>query len=142
MDWADSDRRATGREVDQRRVGEAHVDPPGEGGDGRVGALDQPVVANGLDLLEVVGVGHRAAGEVPHRVAGALDRALELADPAEGQAGRRAALGRAEPRLALRNRADRCSSRTRTRELQRDRVEFDPACKKNAGTFGMPTSSV
>jgi len=34
----------------------------------RVGALDQAVVAVGLDLLEVVGVGDRAAGPVPDRV--------------------------------------------------------------------------
>ena len=51
------DRRAAGRQVDQRRVGEAHVDPAGERGDGRIGTLDQAVVADGLDLLEVVGVG-------------------------------------------------------------------------------------
>ena len=76
------DRGAAGREVDQRRVGEAHVDPAGERGDGRIGALDQAVVADGLDLLEVVGVGDRAAGQVPDRAAGALDRALELADAA------------------------------------------------------------
>jgi hypothetical protein len=40
------DRSATGREVDQRRVGEAHVDPAGERGDGWIGALDQTVVSS------------------------------------------------------------------------------------------------
>ena len=61
------DRRAAGREVDQRRVGKAHVDPAGERGDGRIGALDQAVVADRLDLLEIVGVGDGAAGEVADR---------------------------------------------------------------------------
>jgi hypothetical protein len=48
------DRRAAGRRVDQRRVGEADIYPAGQGGDGRIGALDQAVVADSLDLLEVV----------------------------------------------------------------------------------------
>ena len=50
------DGRAIGRQVDQRRVGEAHIDPAGKRSDGRIGPLDQPVVADGLDLLEVVRV--------------------------------------------------------------------------------------
>jgi len=58
-------RRAAGREVDQRGIREAHVDPAGERRDGRIGALDQAIIADGLDLLEVVGVGDRAAGQVP-----------------------------------------------------------------------------
>jgi hypothetical protein len=56
-----------GGEVDQRRVGEAHVHSPGERRNRRIGALDQAVVADGLDLLEIVGVGDRAAGEVADR---------------------------------------------------------------------------
>jgi hypothetical protein len=48
------DRAAARREVDQRRVGEANVDPAGERGDGRIGTLDEAVVADGLDLFEVV----------------------------------------------------------------------------------------
>jgi len=68
------DRRPASREVDQRRVGEAHVDPAGERGDGWIGTFDQTVVADGLDLLEVVGVRDRAAGEIADRIAGALDR--------------------------------------------------------------------
>jgi hypothetical protein len=38
-------RGAAGREVDQRGVREAHVDPAGERGDGRIGALDHARVA-------------------------------------------------------------------------------------------------
>ena len=67
------DRRPAGREVNQRRVGEADIDPAGERGDGRIGALAQTVIADGLDLLQVVGVCHRTAGEVSDRAAGALD---------------------------------------------------------------------
>jgi hypothetical protein len=124
------DRGAASREVDQRRVGEAHVDPPGKRGDGWIGAFDQTVVTDGLDLLEVIGVRDRAASEVADRAARALDRALELADAAEGQAGRRAALGGAEPSLALRNGVDRSRCGTRPRELQRDRVELDASVQK------------
>jgi hypothetical protein len=51
------DRAAARREVDQRRAGGPDIDAAGERGDRRIGALDQPVVADGLDLLEVVGVG-------------------------------------------------------------------------------------
>jgi len=54
-----------------------------------------------------VGVGDRAAGQVPDRAAGALDRALELADATEGEAGRRAALARAEAGLTLGDGVDR-----------------------------------
>jgi hypothetical protein len=61
------DRRAAGRQVDQRRVGEADINPAGERGDGRISALDQTIVTNGLDLLEVVGIGDRAAGQVADR---------------------------------------------------------------------------
>jgi hypothetical protein len=46
--------RTVGGEVDQRSVGKANVDPAGERGDGRVGTLDQAVVADGLDLLKIV----------------------------------------------------------------------------------------
>ena len=60
-------RRAASREVDQRRVGKAHIDPAGEGSDGRISALDQTIVADGLNLLEVVGVGNGAAGQVTDR---------------------------------------------------------------------------
>jgi hypothetical protein len=136
------DRRAAGREVDQRRVGEAYVDPAGERGDRRVSALDQSVVADRLDLLEVVGVGDGAPGEIADRAAGALDRALELADAAEGQAGRRAALGRAEPGLSLRDGADCGGRRAGSGELQRIELSLTPAWRKNAGTLGMPTSIV
>jgi hypothetical protein len=64
--------RTASRQVDQRRVRKAHVDPAGERGDGRIGALDQAVVPDGLDLFEVVRIGHRAAGEIPDWAAGAL----------------------------------------------------------------------
>jgi hypothetical protein len=51
IDW-----HATRGQVDQRRVGEAYVDSVSERGDGRIGALDQAVVADGLDLLQIVRV--------------------------------------------------------------------------------------
>jgi hypothetical protein len=47
-------RGAASRQVDQGRVGEADVDPPGERRDGRVRTLDQAIVADGLDLLELL----------------------------------------------------------------------------------------
>jgi hypothetical protein len=50
---------------------------------------------------------------------------LKLTDPIEGQVSRRAALGRAEPGLALRDGADGSGGRPGAGELQRDRVELD-----------------
>jgi hypothetical protein len=38
-------------------VGEAHLDPAGQRGDGRVRAVDAAVRADGLDPVEVVGIG-------------------------------------------------------------------------------------
>jgi hypothetical protein len=61
------DRGAARGKVDQCCVSEANVDLAGQRGDRRIGALDEAVVADGLDLLEVVGVGDRAAGQVPDR---------------------------------------------------------------------------
>jgi hypothetical protein len=124
------DRCAACREVDQRPVSEAHVEPAVERGDGRVGALDQAVVADRLDLLEVVRIGDRAAGEVPDRAARAFDRALELADAAEGQAGRRAGLGRAEPGLALGDGADRSSRGAGSSKLSAIELSLTPELRK------------
>jgi hypothetical protein len=126
------------REVDQYRVREAYVDPAGKRRDGRVRALDQPIVADGLDLLEVVRVGDRATGQVPDRWAGALDRALELADAVERQARWRAALGRAESGLALGDGIDRSGGWAGAGELQRDRVELDAGMQEER----RPTSIV
>jgi hypothetical protein len=58
------DRGAARREIDQRSVGEAHVDFAGERGNRGIAPSIRPIVADGLDLLEVVGVGDRAAGQL------------------------------------------------------------------------------
>ena len=70
-----------------------------------------------------------------------LIEALELADAAEGQAGRRAALGGAEAVLALRDGAD-CGGRGTSVNSSAIELSLTPACTKNAGTFAMPTSIV
>ena len=119
------DRRAARSEIDQRRVGKANVDAAGHRGDGRIGAFDQSVVANGLDFFEIVRIGDRAAGQIPNRRTGPLDRALELADAVEGQAGRRATLCRTKTSLALGDGGNGRCGWTRSAELQRDRVQLD-----------------
>ncbi len=58
------DRGAIRGQIDQRRVREPDLDRASECGDGGIGAVDQAVGADGLDLLEVVGIGERAGGEV------------------------------------------------------------------------------
>jgi hypothetical protein len=72
----------------------------------------------------------------------ALDRALELADAAEGKAGRRSAPGGAEACLTLAMALIVAAAGPERVNSNAIEVSLTPACTKNAGTLGMPTSSV
>ena len=70
----EADRAAAGGQVDQRRVGEAHIDPASKRGDGRTARSIRPssrMVSIFSRLLEYV---TEPPGEVPDGAAGALDR--------------------------------------------------------------------
>ena len=51
----------------QRLVGEAHLDPAGQRRDGRVRPVDAPVPPDGLDPVEVVGIGDLGRDDVAER---------------------------------------------------------------------------
>ncbi len=50
--------------VTSARIGEAHLDPAGQGGHAGIGALDAAVVADGLDPVEAVGIGDLGRDDV------------------------------------------------------------------------------
>ena len=81
------------RLVHQHLVGEAHLDAAGQRGDRRIGAVDAAVAADGLDAVEVVGVGDLGRDHVAERRAVAGDAAVEVAEALQRQLGRRAGGG-------------------------------------------------
>ena len=89
--------------VHQHLVGEAHLDPAGQRGDRRIGAVDAAVAADRLDAVEVVGVGDLGRDHVAERRAVAGDAAVEVAEALQRRLGRRAGGGGRRHRLALRH---------------------------------------
>jgi len=75
---------------DERAVGEAHLDPAGECGDGGVGAVDAAVGTDGLVAVEVIGVGDLGRDDATERRAIAADRAVEVAEALQLDGGGRA----------------------------------------------------
>jgi hypothetical protein len=124
----------------QQLVGEAHLDPAGQRGDGRVRAIDAPVRADGLDPVEVVGIGDLGRDDVAERRAVARDRAVEMAEALQGELGQRAGADAAATvspcatRLAVAvSSPERCICQLSVSSTQ-------PEYIAKRGTSGMPVS--
>ena len=85
-------RRSRAGQIDQRGGGETGFDLPAQCGDGGIRAVDLAVVADVLDLLQVVGVFQGGLGDVAQRQAVLFDRSLELIEAQEFVLGGRPAL--------------------------------------------------
>ena len=61
------DRRAGARSIDECGIGKADIDAPIQSRDRRIGAIYLAVRANGLDALQIVGVGKACARYIAQR---------------------------------------------------------------------------
>ncbi len=71
-------RRTRAGEINQGVIGVAHRHGPRERSDAGINAVQLAVAADGFDLLEVVAVGDRCAGDIGQRTAALFDRPLKL----------------------------------------------------------------
>jgi hypothetical protein len=74
----------------QRLIGKAHDDIAGERRDRWVGPIDLPIRADGLDPVEVIGIGDIGRDHIADGLAVALDRAVEMAKARQRQIGQSA----------------------------------------------------